>query len=1063
MASFLLVLLVALCYYLAAIPGLWLAIPPGYATALWPPSGLALGATLVFGHRILPGVFLGSILANTLVADSSSTPLLSLFISAGIGLASTLQAGLTASVIKRWVGYPSPLIRNHDIFGFYLLAGPIGCLTNASLSLGLLLLTGQISLDMFPRNWLTWWLGDTMGVFIFTPILLAFFGQPRPAWHFRRRVLALPLAASFCVMSLFFLYSQDFETRRQQAELLALTNAASDSVKKAVISHLEELYGLQGLFHASGTVSRDQFSRFTVPVLHRNPGIQGFSWNTRVSQDEREAFENGLRAAGFSDFQITEKNQAGQFVRAGQYDHHVVVTYIEPFASNAKALGYDVGSEPIRRAAINRALGSGMLSATAPIRLVQETGQQKGILLFLPVYRDVTEHASGQHDTRNISGFAVEVLRIGDVIETALQEMGEARHLLKIEVHDRDAPEGSDYLYQDNTPVPPNTLSLAKRLEVGGRDWDLVTTVVGDLPGASINSLDVLLGGSGFTALLGLLLMTLSGRTLGMEDEVHARTVEISQQNRRLKEEVQHRMEAEGALRESEVRFRTMADSAPVLVFTSTASGERDYSNRRWLSFTGLEETPRVSIPWQIAPWQSAFHPEDLGTYLSTRDAASRLQEPFSLSYRLRAATGEYRWFLESSAPRFGSDHHFMGFISSCIDITDIRESQVAMQQAKEAAEQANTIKSEFMANLSHELLTPMNAILGLSHLLLAESLPTEARSHLEKIRLSAQNLLVLLNTLLDFSALESGHIKIVSTEFVLRETLEHLRQQIMPSATARQLELRFESDGKIPERLIGDASRLTQVLENLLSNAIKFTEQGQIKLSVVLKEQAEHCTWVSFTVEDTGIGIAPDQLANLFTAFNQADGSSTRKYGGTGLGLTVAERLIRNMGGDISVESTPGRGSLFHVTLPFRAVETTVTESEAVPTPDFHTCRVLLVEDNALNQLVAKRFLSRLAITTDLAENGQEALERVSTLEGQYDAVLMDIQMPVMDGLEATRQLRTRFSKEALPIIAVSANTSEQDRENCMAVGMNDFIPKPLDLNGLTRVLGLWVHASQT
>ncbi len=1054
----LMVLLVGLCYYLAALLGISLAIPPGFATALWPPSGIALGAALIWGRSILPGIFLGSLLINLGISSASEGDrALDLIISSGIATGSLLQAQLTALAIRRWVGYPGALIQDREVFRFYGLAGPLGCLINASISLGILLLAGRITPDILLLNWLTWWLGDTIGVFIFTPMMLACFGKPQWAWRFRRRALALPLIVSFCVATAFYLYSRDFEFNRQKAELEALNHTASDSVKHAVANHLEELYTLQGLFHATGSISREQFARFTIPAIERNPGIQGFSWNSWVQGDDRKGFVLSQRQSGIPQFDITEKNQAGQFIKAREYPDYVVVTYIEPYASNAKALGYDIGSEPVRRAAIDRAILSGALSSTAPIKLVQETGQQKGILVLLPVYRTPDADGTKQHDADDMVGFAVEVLRIGDVIETALAELGEKRRLLKIVVRDTDAPEGNEYLYSDPAKTIANALTLSTPLEVGGRHWVLVTTVTGELPGASVNTFYVLLGGVSFTAMLGLLLMTLSGRTLGMEAEVRARTLELSQQNQRLVQEIHSREEAESALRESETRFKTMADSAPVLVFTSTASGERDYFNRQWQHFTG-----QLIHPGGVNDWQSLFHPDDLAPYLALREEATRQQQPFNLNYRLMSATGDYHWFLDSSAPRFGADHGFMGFISSCIDISDIKASQAAMQVAKEAAEHANTVKSEFMANLSHELLTPMNAILGLSHLLLDENLPAEAISPLEKINLSAQNLLVLLNTLLDFSALEKGRIDVISAEFSLGETLTKLLEQTTLAARAKGLELIFNADSRIPDHLVGDSSRLTQVVANLLSNAVKFTEQGRITLTTELTEQARNGSlWITLKVSDTGIGIQPEQQQALFSAFSQADGSSTRKYGGTGLGLTVAQRLTQNMGGELRVESIPGQGSTFSLSLPFQVTEAEAASPLVENAPDFHNRRILVVEDNSLNQLVAKRFLARLEIITDLAENGQSALEKVATAEVPYDAILMDIQMPVMDGLEATRRLRSQFSQTQLPIIAVSANTSDQDRKNCLAVGMNDFIPKPLDLAGLTRILGFWLHVN--
>ncbi|HBL27532.1 MAG TPA: hybrid sensor histidine kinase/response regulator [Acidobacteria bacterium] len=376
---------------------------------------------------------------------------------------------------------------------------------------------------------------------------------------------------------------------------------------------------------------------------------------------------------------------------------------------------------------------------------------------------------------------------------------------------------------------------------------------------------------------------------------------------------------------------------------------------------------------------------------------------------------------------------------------------------AKEAAEQAVIAKSQFLANMSHEIRTPMNAVIGMTSVLQGTPLFPDQRDYVETIRRSGETLLSLLNDILDLSKAEAEGVEVETAPFGLRDCLARSLELVAAAAAERGLKLGFRMEKGVPERLVGDATRTRQILVNLLSNAVKFTHEGEVEVSVAVEEQAGDHLILRFAVRDTGIGIPPDRLARLFKPFSQADSSTTRLYGGTGLGLAISRRLAESLGGRIWVDSTPGAGSTFHFTIQgLRADDLDLPDvplpAPAVPRADGVQpserlpLRILLAEDNSTNQRVALLFLERMGYRADTAADGFEVLEAVR--RQRYDLILMDIQMPKMDGLEAARRLRAQVaaSGETPPrIIAMTANALRGDREACLAAGMDDYLSKPI------------------
>lgn len=390
-------------------------------------------------------------------------------------------------------------------------------------------------------------------------------------------------------------------------------------------------------------------------------------------------------------------------------------------------------------------------------------------------------------------------------------------------------------------------------------------------------------------------------------------------------------------------------------------------------------------------------------------------------------------------------------------DITEQEKARKALIEAKEKAEEATQVKTQFLSTMSHELRTPMNAVIGTSRLLIEENTDPEQAEKLRILKFSAENLLVLINDILDFSKIEAGKIQFEQVPFGLAQLVSDIRNLMLPAAKEKEIRLELLQDPNLPQKLIGDPLRLSQVLTNLLSNAVKFTQQGEVKIKVSLLRDAAHYCLVEFSVQDTGIGIPANMQEAVFDRFTQASSDTSRRFGGTGLGLAICKRLLELQGSKIMLESQEGKGSTFSFRLQFEKenLHNNYAMQQSGEGDEFlRGRRILMVEDNPLNVFVGVKSLEKWGIEVATAESGREAL--IMLKEQVFDLVLMDLQMPEMDGFEATRRIRQLEEPQAagLPVLAISAASEQEVKEKALEAGMNGFILKPFNLEELYKKL---------
>ncbi|RYZ52332.1 MAG: PAS domain S-box protein, partial [Proteobacteria bacterium] len=517
-------------------------------------------------------------------------------------------------------------------------------------------------------------------------------------------------------------------------------------------------------------------------------------------------------------------------------------------------------------------------------------------------------------------------------------------------------------------------------------------------------------------------------------------------------EDISVKRKFEMDLKESEARFRTLADAMPQIVWTAQTDGVLDYSNKRASEFLGNQE-PHM--------WLTSVHPEDAIRVLPIWMHSVQTGDPYEVEFRIkRASDSSYRWHLVRAMPVYGANNEIERWYGTCTDISESRELSSQKDDALKTAELANNAKSAFLANMSHEIRTPLGAIMGFVELLKDESLTRQdTHDYLGVIERNSTQLLRIIDDILDLSKVEAGKMLIEHIDFSLLEVLADFSSLMGFRARENGIDFKVTAQTEIPDPVNSDPTRIRQILNNVVGNAIKFTQKGKVELFVLFEDN-----YLTFRVEDSGRGITKEQAAELFQPFSQADVSTTRKFGGTGLGLVLTKKLCEALGGDFWLEKSElGVGSTFiarflvSVPLESKMIRgsrfgfTTEPARSAIARKQLLAgMKILVVEDSPDNQMLLRVLITRSGGQVVLASDGFQGVEKA--LAEDFDVVIMDVQMPRMDGYEAVRELRSRaYSK---PIIALTAHAMKEEKEKCLEAGYSEFLSKPIDQTALVDLV---------
>jgi two-component system sensor histidine kinase/response regulator len=782
-------------------------------------------------------------------------------------------------------------------------------------------------------------------------------------------------------------------------------------------SYTQVVRGLAALFHADdAAVTRLQFRRYVqaLDVPHNFPAILSVSYARHVVDAERDAFIAEVRAdrsvdpAGYPAFAIEPPGRRPQYA---------VLTYIEPAERWRGRLGFDIASKPAIAAALAEGRDSGQLSASGQPLPAAQPAHNVALGMRLPVYRgdpSTLEQRRASHLGTVGVGFSVPAL-----VRGALGALGPQAVALALYAdasanrkEHRLAPKPGDRLlfgapgaavdcaatsacFESLLPLDFNG-SLWK-LHFVARKADLYSDFDRMFPWWA------LVGGFAGTLLIYSLFLKLYW-------------------SRR------------GAI-EQRLLLDTVLDNVDAYVFMKDRARRYRYVNARTATALGRPADEVIGkLDSDVFPeFTESFRESDEAIFQDGQRRAGRLEV-------LRPdGTVRHLWSVRVPVVVDGEVAAVLGVS------TDVTE----LQQLKARADAANQAKSDFLSNMSHEIRTPMNSIIGMTHLALKSAPDARQRDYLEKIYHSGQHLMGIINHILDFSKIEAGRLELERLDFMLDALMRNIANQLGEAAAAKGLTLDFDIEPSLARPLRGDPLRLEQVLLNFTGNAVKFSEHGSVRIRVRSLSSFGTDTLVRFEVADSGIGIDAADIAHLFTPFHQADTSTTRRYGGTGLGLVISKQLAELMGGEVGVDSTLGRGSTFWFTARLGQGSAAAPQQSPAPEAAGHPAApivgaaILLVEDNVFSQQVGRELLEEAGATVVVANNGSEALDLMR--QQRFDCVLMDVQMPVMDGFEATRRIRADPELRDTLVLAMTANAGVEDQERCMAAGMDEFITKPI------------------
>ncbi|MBA4344718.1 MAG: histidine kinase [Methylibium sp.] len=1031
-------LAVAIVYAALGKLALLLALPPSYAALLYPSAGLALAVVLCMGPGLAPGVALGALIVNLLLSHERGQA--SLLVPALAAAGAGLQALAGAWMVRRWVSQPLLLSEPADLLRFFGLGAGVACLISATIANGALLLAGALPPEQAAVHWLSWWVGDTLGVLIGAPIALTFLAQPRDIWAARRLSVGLPLLLTSLLLALLLIRVSEWDEQRERARFEREAGSAFNAIEAALREPLGALETVQAMLTVAPGLGRQAFERGSATLLQPGSNLLALGWAVQVERPAAKSLDAAARADGLPGFTARDRQRPGD-IRPASDEPMLVIRMIEPLARNAPALGVNIRSIPASREALLRAERNGIPTATRGFQLSQDSGLSVGVVIYQALYAGLP--GTAQERASAFQGVAFATIRPDLLIQPIAASLPAPLEICVVDTdplapHRRLAgPEGCESL-SAGQPAKLRSFSFA------GRAWDVsVYLSRGGLSARDRSSWAFALIGLLGTAMLGALLLTITGRARRIQALVSERTAE-------LQHEIQQRELASLALTQSEQRFRNIFAHVPIgLVFTDMDMVLREVNPHfcRMLGYPAEALVGTRSTDYT----DPADRSED--ARLISRLVAGEIAI-YRRSKRFIAADGhrvQVRALVTLLRDADGHPQRLLGVVE---DVTDQLKMQ-ALEHAREAAEAASRAKNEFLSRMSHELRTPLNAMLGFTQLLeMDQQHPLSPRQQgwTAQVQHAGWHLLEMINDILDLSRIESGTVKLALARQDLLPLVDAALSMVEKSAALRQLSVSRTID-ESARYAVGDVTRIKQVLTNLLSNAVKYNVEGgriQVSSRRLDDQMLEVC------VTDTGLGLDPRQLAELFQPFNRL-GRESGTTEGTGIGLVISKRLAELMGGGLEVSSVTGQGSTFALRLPLAA-----PDEAAAPTPPSQerehprasaARRVVYIEDNAANVEVMRGILAqRPGWQLDVHRDGASGLAAV--LAEPPDLLLLDMQLPDTDGLALLSKLRATPQCAKLPVVVVSANALPAQVASSHDAGVQHYLTKPVDVRQLLTVL---------
>ncbi len=777
-----------------------------------------------------------------------------------------------------------------------------------------------------------------------------------------------------------------------------------------------------------------QFNEYT-------KGIYGIGVNWVVPQHELEAFEKKIRKNDFPDFSVKP---------AGKRDTYTPVTYIEPFNEiNSRAIGFDTYSNPIRKKAQDLARDTGKIAITKKIDLVQDSqSNQKtpGFILFSPIYKKGMPLETIDQRRRAIQAFISYPFQVKSLMDGLLTE-NDLKNGISLQIFPQDDHQKVQPIYSLNSHIHDSDKSLfteIRSLRIDDQsEWKM--EFKSKAKSQTIHTpegLITLISGSILSLIAFLYVLS---QTHLKEDSTMKNVIlnnKVSTLNNRLS---------------------LALDSANMGVWDFDVNSNQLIWDKKQFEIFGIDENNFEGL---LSSWENSLYIEDKESAKQAFQDALHGKSGFNTEFRI-IKNGEIRYIKGQAIVLKDENQKPTRITGVNFDITESKVAQQSLEIEKNKAQTANIAKSKFLARMSHEIRTPLNGIIGITSLALRTSPTSEVQEYFNKISYSSKSLLTILNEVLDFSKIESHKLKIIHEPFNFQNLFTQSNDLFAPSSALKENTLIFEIDSAIPKHLIGDEFRIRQILFNLIGNVIKFSNKGTITVTAKLNRIVDQIADIDFMIQDTGIGIAEEDISKILLPFEQADDKIARKFGGTGLGLTISQELLKLMNSRLMIKSKLRLGTQvsFHLSLQINPnqnhiylnnedlIETTI-KSEDVE--DFSGKHVLVVEDNPINSEIMCQMLKLSNINISTASNGLECLDRIAS--DTFDIILMDIQMPLMDGYEATRIIRTIKELKKLPIIGVSAGLRHEDKDNFIDKGLSDVLNKPFTVEDLNLVLKKWL-----